>query len=166
MDHETEQHFRVGSVTHNTARGEGSCILCQVLHTASPGTGIRSWLELSFGTSWKAYNGMDTYVSMWHHGMEPPPTEAWYLLNSSRLVQFRSRYEPHIFFYEKSSTPSPQPHSTFPRGARAAASHVSAPYCIARHRHPDAAQAWHSAASCQGLQLLNCVSIQDENQMF
>ena len=34
--------------------------------------GIRSWLELSFGTSRKAYNGMDTYVSMWHHGMEPP----------------------------------------------------------------------------------------------
>jgi hypothetical protein len=23
---------------------------------------------------------------------------------------------------------------------------LGAPYCIARHRHPDAAQAWHSAA--------------------
>ena len=43
---------------------------------------------------------------------------------------------------------------------------LGAPYCIARYRHPDAAQAWHSAALCQGLQLLNCVSIQDENQMF
>ena len=30
----------------------------------------------------------------------------------------------------------------------------------------DAAQARHSAALCQGLQLLNCVSIQDEKQMF
>ena len=108
--------------------------------------GIRSWLELSFGTSWKAYNGMDTYVSMWHHGMEPPPTEAWYLLNSSRLVQFRSRYEPHIFFTRNLPRPrhSHTPHFRAGRGQLHPM--LGAPYCIARHRHPDAAQAWHSAA--------------------
>ena len=80
----------------------------------------------------------------------PPPTEAWYLFNSSRLVQFRSRYEPHIFLKRNLSCPrhSHTPHFRAGRGQLHPMSGVS--YCIARYRHPDAAQvarmqlsSWH-----------------------
>ena len=34
-------HALATATLHISARGEGSCILCQVLHTASPGTAIQ-----------------------------------------------------------------------------------------------------------------------------
>ena len=39
--------------------------------------GIRSWLEFAFGASYQQYRSIDAYVSMWHFGMAPPPTEVW-----------------------------------------------------------------------------------------
>ena len=38
--------------------------------------GVRYWLEFGFGTSWQQYRSLDAYVSIFHHGMSPPPSEA------------------------------------------------------------------------------------------
>ena len=38
--------------------------------------------EVSVGTSWQSYLGLDMYSLFMSVGMRPPTQEAWYLLNS------------------------------------------------------------------------------------
>ena len=61
--------------------------------------GIKMWLELEFGTSYKGYRSIDCYVSIFYPGMAPPQSSAWYLLNQSRPPLQRNLYRPDEWYY-------------------------------------------------------------------
>ena len=61
--------------------------------------GVRMWLELEFGTSYRGYRCLDAYISMFFPGMPPPPTCAWYLLNHSALPARRKLYQPCDWYH-------------------------------------------------------------------
>ena len=60
--------------------------------------GVRIWLEMEFGSSYRGYRCLDAYVALFFPGMPPPPTCAWYLLNHSVPVDSRRPYFPEQWF--------------------------------------------------------------------
>ena len=61
--------------------------------------GVRYWLEFGFGTSWQQYRSLDAYVSIFHHGMSPPPSEAWFLLNTEVAPYDRKLYPAEQWYH-------------------------------------------------------------------
>ena len=69
------------------------------LRTMLADIGVRIWLELEFGTSWRGYRCLDAYVALLFPGMPPPPTCAWYVLNHAVSPQRRRLYFPDDWYH-------------------------------------------------------------------
>ena len=58
---------------------------------------VRTWLEFAFGASYQQYLAIDAYVSLWHYGMAPPPTEVWLYVYIFICLNFRGKEFPVDF---------------------------------------------------------------------
>ena len=60
--------------------------------------GVHVWVELTIGYSYVGYNTLDLFIRCMNNQTQVPPTEAWYILNSSAPPWYRWRKSPEYWY--------------------------------------------------------------------